>query len=146
MRITETEDIAVVRPCCSNKPILSAQFTIAEYILDIRGSWVSHETKLREHARQHSSRYGRLNDICSIKAIDTAAQLSLDVAQNSEIPLDSKRASLITNCLALQCPEVSHSIEIKLIDELGYILPFHAVTFGMKVKIFIADMRDQRLP
>ena len=79
MRVAQTEHISVVCPDC----LMSAQraqyevlLTVVEDRLDIARRGVRYEPKLSEHRGKHVPGDGRLHDIRTIQAIDTAKQRS----------------------------------------------------------------------
>jgi hypothetical protein len=52
---------------------------------------------------------------------------------------------LLSDRIALKSPQVPHFVEIKLFDQLRYVLPIHPVALGMEIKILVDDIRASQL-
>ncbi len=56
-----------------------------------------------------------------------------------DVSLRPEGPSLLADDFSLQCPQVTHCVHVKVLDQLGDVLPLHAATFRMEVERFITE-------
>lgn len=100
------------------------------------------EAKLHEHGVKNSTSDCRLDDVGSIKTINTTAILSAlcQTLWATKRSLGPESTLLLSNGISLQSPKITHGLKIKRVDELDDVLPFHSVAFRMKVEPNVFDI------
>lgn len=122
MRIATTDNVTIIRPDIVENVFHSGSADL--------------EAKLHEHRVKNSTSDRRLDDVGSIKTVNTAVVLSAlcQTLWATRRSLGPESTLLLSNGISLQGPKITHGLKVERVDEFDDVLPFHSVTFCMKVE------------
>lgn len=130
MRIAKTDSVTIISPDVVENAFHSGTTDL--------------EAKLHEHRVKDSTGDCRLDDVRSIKTVNTTAALSALCQKISAIKyaLSPESTLLLSNHISLQSPKITHRLQVERVNELDDVLPFHPVTFRMEIESNVFEINS----